>query len=86
MHRHYIKSRPKCRKRVQLADTTTVEIIGQIQVTLTLEDGSSYQNQCDVLTGLTSSIVLSEGTLDKINAFTIHESSFADDFRRGATF
>jgi hypothetical protein len=43
MHRHYINSRPKCRKRVQLADTTAVEIVGQVQVTLTMEDGSSYQ-------------------------------------------
>lgn len=66
------------RKRIQLADTTVVETIGQVRATLTLENGRSYSRLFDVLPGLASDVLIGETTLDEINAFTTLQNSFVD--------
>lgn len=78
LHEYHIDRRRECCKRVKLADATVVETIGMVRATLSLQDGSKYQKAFDVLPGLLSEVVLGEGTLEEINAFTVHGSSFAD--------
>lgn len=75
-HNYEIDRRRECRKRVQFADSTIAETIGQVRATLTLKDGGSYMKVFDVLPDLTSDVLLGEVSLDEIDAFTIHESSF----------
>ena len=82
------------RKRIQLADTTVVETIGQVRATLTLENGRSYSKlfdvlpglasdvlpglASDVLPGLASDVLIGETSLEEINAFTTLQNSFVD--------
>lgn len=75
-----IDRRRECRKRIELADCTIVETIGQTRATLTLENGSSFTKLFDILPGLTSDVLLGEVTLDEIEAFTVHENSFVEVF------
>ena len=70
--------RRECRKRVQLADATAAETIGQVKAELTLHDGSTYLKTFDVLPGLTSEVLIGEDTLAELKIFTEHESSFID--------
>ena len=70
--------RRQCRKRVQLADATAAETIGQVKAELTLHDGSTYLKTFDVLPGLTSEVLIGEDTLAELKIFTEHESSFID--------
>lgn len=75
-HDYEIDRRRECRKRVQFADSTVAETIGQVRATLTLNDGRSYLKAFDVLPNLTSDVLLGEVSLEGIDAFTVHESSF----------
>ena len=75
-----VDRRAECRKRVRLADASVTETIGQVEATLSVAGGSYYSKTFDVLPGLTSDVILGEGTLDEINAFTKHENSFSDVF------
>ena len=70
--------RRQCRKRVQLADATAAETIGQVKAELTLDDGSNYLKTFDVLPGLTSEVLIGEDTLAELKMFKEHESSFID--------
>ena len=70
--------RRECRKRLQLADTTAAETIGQVEAELTLNDGSTYLKTFDVLPGLMSDVLIGEDTLGELKIFTEHESSFID--------
>ena len=70
--------RRECRKRLQLADTTAAETIGQVEAELTLNDGSTYLKTFDVLPGLMSDVLIGEDTLADLKIFTEHESSFID--------
>ena len=70
--------RKECRKRVRVADTTVIETIGQVEATLTLEDGCSYLKTFDVLPGLPSEVLIGESTLEEIGTFTSYASSFVD--------
>ena len=72
--------RIECRKRVQLADATAAETIGQVEAELTLNDGSTYLKSFDVLPGLMSEVLIGEDTLAELKIFTEHESSFIDVF------
>lgn len=75
-HSYKVDRRRECRKRIQTADSSVVESIGQVTAKLTLADGSSYVKLFDVLPELTSDVLLGETSLDEIEAFTVHESSF----------
>ncbi|KAK3170365.1 hypothetical protein OEA41_009752 [Lepraria neglecta] len=77
-YRYKLDRRRECRKRVQLADATVVDTIGQVKAELTLPDGSTFSKTFDVLPGLTSEVLIGEDTLAKLNVFTEHESSFMD--------
>ena len=77
-HGYRYDRRRGCRKRVRFADNTTAETIGQVQATLTLEDGSMYPKMFDVLPKLTSEVLLGHFTLEEIGAFRFHRSSFVD--------
>ena len=79
-HGYRLDRRRRCRKRVRFADNTMAETIGQVQATLTLEDGSVYARTFDVLPNLTSDVLLGQFTLEEIKAFQIHRSSFVDVF------
>ena len=79
-HGYRLDRRRRCRKRVRFADNTMAETIGQVQATLTLEDGSMYTKTFDVLPELTSDVLLGQFTLEEIKAFQIHRSSFVDVF------
>ena len=79
-HGYRVDRRRRCRKRVRFADNTMAETIGQVQATLTLEDGSMYSKTFDVLPKLTSDVLLGQFTLEEIKAFQIHRSSFVDVF------
>ena len=79
-HGYRLDRRRRCRKRVRFADNTMAETIGQVQATLTLEDGSMYSKTFDVLPELTSDVLLGQFTLEEIKAFQIHRSSFVDVF------
>ena len=70
--------RRECRKRLQLADGTAAETIGQVKAELTLHDGSTYLKMFDVLPGLTSEVLIGEDTLAELEIFTEHEGSFID--------
>ena len=73
-----VDRRRECRKRIQLADATTAETIGQVKMELMLHDGSTYLKTFDVLPGLTSEVLIGEDTLAELKIFTEHESSFID--------
>ena len=77
-YRYKLDRRRECRKRVQLADATVADTIGQVKAELTLPDGSTFSKTFDVLPGLTSEVLIGEDTLAKLNVFTEHESSFMD--------
>ena len=77
-HGYRFDRRRGCRKRVRFADNTIAETIGQVQATLTLEDGSVYPKMFDVLPDLTSEVLLGQFTLEEISAFRSHRSSFVD--------
>ena len=77
-YRYKLDRRRDCRKRVQLADATVADTIGQVKAELTLPDGSTFSKTFDVLPGLTSEVLIGEDTLAKLNVFTEHESSFMD--------
>ena len=77
-HGYRLDRRRRCRKRVRFADNTMAETIGQVQATLTLEDGSMYTKTFDVLPELTSDVLLGQFTLEEIEAFQNHKSSFVD--------
>lgn len=47
-HDYKIDRRTKCRKRIQIANGSVVEIIEQVKATLTVTDGSSYFKMFDV--------------------------------------
>ena len=79
-HGYKIDRRMECRKRIQVADGSVVVSIGQVRATLTLADGSCYVKLFDVLPELTSDVLLSEISLEEIEAFTVHESSFVEVF------
>ena len=79
-HGYRLDRRRRCRKRVRFADNTMAETIGQVNATLTLEDGSMYSKTFDVLPKLTSDVLLGQFTLEEIKAFQIHRSSFVDVF------
>ena len=79
-HGYRLDRRRRCRKRVSFADNTVAETIGQVQATLTLEDGSMYSKTFDVLPELTSDVLLGQFTLEEIKAFQIHKGSFVDVF------
>lgn len=79
-HGYRLDRRRRCRKRVRFADNTKAETIGQVNATLTLEDGSMYSKTFDVLPKLTSDVLLGQFTLEEIKAFQIHRSSFVDVF------
>ncbi len=79
-HGYRLDRRRRCRKRVRFADNTIAETIGQVQATLTLEDGSMYPRMFDVLPNLTSEVLLGQFTLEEISAFRFHRSSFVDVF------
>ena len=79
-HGYQLDRRRRCRKRVRFADNTVAETIGQVQATLTLGDGSTYLKVFDVLPNLTSEVLLGQFTLEEINAFQTHRSSFVDVF------
>ena len=70
--------RRECRKRLQLADATAAETIGQVEAELMLNDGSTYLKTFDVLPGLMSEVLVGEDTLAELKIFTEHESSFID--------
>ena len=79
-HGYRLDRRRRCRKRVRFADNTMAETIGQVQATLTLEDGSMYPKMFDVLPNLTSEVLLGQFTLEEISAFRFHRDSFVDVF------
>ena len=79
-HGYHLDRRRRCRKRVRLADNTIAETIGQVKATLTLEDGIMYPKTFDVLPNLTSEVLLGQFTLEEIDAFKLHRSSFVDVF------
>lgn len=79
-HGYKIDRRWECRKRIQVADSSVVESIGQVRAKLTLADGSSHVKLFDVLPGLKSDVLLGEISLHEIEAFTVHESSFVEVF------
>ena len=79
-HGYKIDRRRECRNRIQIADGTVIESIGRVRATLTLEDGSSFVRLFDVLPGLTSDVLLGEVSLEEIEAFTAHQSSFVEVF------
>ena len=79
-HGYRLDRRRRCRKRVRFADNTVAETIGQVQATLTLEDGSMYFKTFDVLPELTSDVLLGQFTLEEIKAFQVHRGSFVDVF------
>ena len=79
-HGYRLDRHRRCRKRVRFADNTMAETIGQVQATLTLEDGSMYPKTFDVLPNLTSDVLLGQFTLEETNAFQNHRSSFVDVF------
>lgn len=70
--------RRECRKRLQLADGTAAETIGQVKAELTLHDGSTYLKTFDVLPDLMSEVLIGEDTLAELKIFTEHEGSFID--------
>ena len=80
LHGYRIDRRRQCRKRVQFADTTEAETIGQVRATITLKNGSRFEKIFDVLPGLTSDVLLGDATLEEMEAFTFHENSFVDVF------
>lgn len=79
-HGYKIDRRREGRKRIQIADGSVVESIGQVRATLTLADGSSYVKLFDVLPELKSDVLLGEISLEEIEAFTVQQSSFVDVF------
>lgn len=79
-HGYKIDRRRECRKRIQVADGSVVESIGQVSATLTLAGGSSYVKLFDVLPELTSDVLMGEISLEEIEAFTVRESSFVEVF------
>ena len=79
-HGYRLDRRRRCRKRVRFADNTIAETIGQVQATLTLEDGSMYPKIFDVLPSLTSEVLLGQFTLEEISVFRFHRDSFVDVF------
>ena len=79
-HGYRLDRRRRCRKRVRFADNSMAETIGQVQATLTLEDGSIYSKTFDVLPKLTSDVLLGQFTLEEIKAFQIHRRSFVNVF------
>ena len=79
-HGYQLDRRRRSRKRVRFADNTMAETIGQVQATLTLEDGTMYSKTFDVLPELTSDVLLGQFTLEEIKAFQDHRGSFVDVF------
>ena len=79
-HGYRLDRRRRCRKRVRFADNTMAETIGQVQATLTLEDGSTYSKTFDILPKLTSDVLLGQFTLEEIKAFQLHRRSFVNVF------
>ena len=77
-HGYEIDRRREFRKRIQFADRAVAESIGQVRATLTLNNGSSYLKVFDVLPGLPTNVLLGECSLEEIDAFTVHESSFVE--------
>ena len=77
-HGYETDRRRECRKRIQIADSSLVESIGQVRAELTLADGSNHIELFDVLFKLTFDVLLDETSLEEIEAFTVHKNSFVE--------
>ena len=77
-HGLQINRRRDCRKRVQFADTSIGETIGQVEATMTLSDGRAHTRLFDVLPGLKSDVVLGTATLAETEVFTAYEDCFTE--------
>lgn len=79
-HGYQIDRRAECRKRVQFADSTIAETIGQVRADLSLtgDKGTNSSKVFDILPGLPSEVLLGQQTLEEIEAFTTHASSFSE--------
>lgn len=77
-HGYRIDRRIECRKRVQFADTTTAEMLGQVEAMVAMKDGHCCKRLFDVLPGLTSDVILGASTLTDLEVFTAYEESFED--------
>ena len=77
-HKYRLDRRLQVRKRVELADGTVAQTIGQVTAIVELEDGYRQGRKFDVLPGLTSDVLFGDEFLDGIDAFASYEDSFVD--------
>ena len=75
-HHHYIDE--SVRRKIELGDRSVAYTIGQTVATITLDDNTRWERRFNVLAGLTSNVVLSDESLELMEIWTHHESSFMD--------
>lgn len=75
-----IDRRRECRSRVRLANNTVAETIGQVQVTLSLDNENTTGSirVFEVLPGLPCEVLLGDPTLIETEAFTTHANAFVE--------